>query len=111
MENLRRLMEQCCHVESRAKLTRFDLLALIIICEHAEKDRTKSNNPSALAARVHCSGPTMTRILRRLEESGFVSRKIDEKDRRSFIIMATLKGANVVKQLTNTQDGNGARKD
>ena len=47
---------------------------------------------SDLAALDHCSQPTMTMQVRRLEDAGLVSRTVDPDDARAVLIRITPKG-------------------
>jgi len=53
---------------------------------------------SDLAALDHCSQPTMTNQVRRLEEAGLVSRAVDPSDGRAVLIRITPKGAETLRQ-------------
>ncbi|OIQ97162.1 transcriptional regulator SlyA [mine drainage metagenome] len=46
-----------------------------------------------LAATLNISKPAITRALDRLSEIGLIRRKVDEADRRSVLIMRTVKGS------------------
>jgi DNA-binding MarR family transcriptional regulator len=60
---------------------------------------------SDLAALDHSSQPTMTTQVRRLEDSGLVSRTVDPGDARAVLIRITRKG---VKTLTQVRLDRGA---
>jgi len=53
---------------------------------------------SDLAAIDHCSQPTMTTQVRRLEDAGLVSRTVDPHDARAVLIRITDKGRRVLTQ-------------
>lgn len=53
---------------------------------------------SDLAAIDHCSQPTMTTQVRRLEDAGLVSRTADPQDARAVLIRITDKGRRVLTQ-------------
>ena len=53
---------------------------------------------SDLAALDHCSQPTMTTQVRRLEDAGLVSRTTDPLDARAVLIRITDKGRKVLAQ-------------
>lgn len=53
---------------------------------------------SDLAAIDHCSQPTMTTQVRRLEDAGLVSRTVDPQDARAVLIRITDKGRRVLTQ-------------
>lgn len=46
-----------------------------------------------LAAALNVSKPAITRALDRLSEYGFVRRRTDEADRRSILVLRTVKGS------------------
>lgn len=54
---------------------------------------------SDLAALDHCSQPTMTTQVRRLEEAGMVSRTVDPEDGRAVLIRITPKGVDTLRQV------------
>ena len=60
---------------------------------------------SDLAARDHCSQPTMTTQVRRLEDAGLVSRTNDPADARAVLISITPKG---VQTLATVRADRGA---
>jgi DNA-binding MarR family transcriptional regulator len=54
---------------------------------------------SDLAALDHCSQPTMTTQVRRLEDAGLVSRTTDPADARAVLISITAEGVGVLTQV------------
>src|ERR1700754_634160 len=54
---------------------------------------------SDLAALDHCSQPTMTTQVRRLEDGGLVSRAVDPDDARAVLIRITPKGVDTLRQV------------
>ena len=54
---------------------------------------------SDLAALDHCSQPTMTTQVRRLEDGGYVSRTVDPDDARAVLIEITPKGVETLRQV------------
>jgi DNA-binding MarR family transcriptional regulator len=54
---------------------------------------------SDLTALDHCSQPTMTTQVRRLEDGGFVSRAVDPGDARAVLIQITPKGVETLRQV------------
>ena len=54
---------------------------------------------SDLAALDHCSQPTMTTQVRRLEEAGLVSRTVDPDDARAVLISITPHGVATLEQV------------
>jgi DNA-binding MarR family transcriptional regulator len=54
---------------------------------------------SDLAAIDHCSQPTMTTQVRRLEDAGLVSRTVDPDDARAVLIRITPKGVETLRQV------------
>jgi DNA-binding MarR family transcriptional regulator len=54
---------------------------------------------SDLAALDHCSQPTMTTQVRRLEDAGLVSRSADPGDARAVLIRITDKGVETLRQV------------
>ncbi|BBX01921.1 MarR family transcriptional regulator [Mycolicibacterium moriokaense] len=54
---------------------------------------------SDLAALDHCSQPTMTTQVRRLEDGGYVSRTVDPDDARAVLIEITAKGVETLRQV------------
>ena len=58
-----------------------------------------STRISDLAALDHCSQPTMTTQVRRLEDAGLVSRTTDPEDARAVLIRITPKGVDFLRQV------------
>jgi DNA-binding MarR family transcriptional regulator len=54
---------------------------------------------SDLAALDHCSQPTMTTQVRRLEDAGLVSRTVDPDDARAVLIRITPKGVQTLRRV------------
>ena len=54
---------------------------------------------SDLAELEHCSQPTMTNQVRRLEAAGLVSRTVDPEDGRAVLIQITAKGVATLRQV------------
>ncbi|SEH74392.1 DNA-binding transcriptional regulator, MarR family [Mycolicibacterium rutilum] len=54
---------------------------------------------SDLAALDHCSQPTMTTQVRRLEDAGMVSRSVDPEDARAVLIEITPEGVETLRQV------------
>jgi DNA-binding MarR family transcriptional regulator len=54
---------------------------------------------SDLASLDHCSQPTMTTQVRRLEDAGYVSRTVDPDDARAVLIRITPKGVETLRQV------------
>jgi DNA-binding MarR family transcriptional regulator len=53
---------------------------------------------SALAAADHCSQPTMTTQVQRLEAEGWVTREADPADARAVLVTITAAGADALRQ-------------
>jgi len=60
---------------------------------------------SDLAALDHCSQPTMTTQVRRLEDSGLVSRSVDPEDARAVLISMTPAGVATLAQVRADRGG------
>ena len=54
---------------------------------------------SDLAVLDHCSQPTMTTQVRRLEDAGLASRTVDPDDARAVLIRITPKGVDTLRQV------------
>jgi DNA-binding MarR family transcriptional regulator len=54
---------------------------------------------SDLAVLDHCSQPTMTTQVRRLEDGGYVSRTVDPGDARAVLVQITSKGIDTLRQV------------
>lgn len=59
---------------------------------------------SDLAALDHCSQPTMTTQVRRLEDAGLVSRVVDPVDARAVLISITDKGVAALAQVRTDRE-------
>jgi DNA-binding MarR family transcriptional regulator len=53
-----------------------------------------------LAERLHLDGSTITGILDRMEQKGFIEKLVDPKDRRALQVMLTEKGQKLEKPLS-----------
>ena len=54
---------------------------------------------SDLAVLDHCSQPTMTTQVRRLEDGGYVSRTVDPDDARAVLVQITSRGVETLRQV------------
>ncbi len=61
---------------------------------------TGAMDATELAARACLLAPSLTRIVRTLEERGFVSRERDEADARRAVIRITAKGLDFIREVT-----------
>ena len=66
--------------------------------------------PSRLAELERIQRPTVTRVLRRLEEKGLVERSADPDDRRSAVVCVTTEGAALLKKLRSRKNAYLARR-
>lgn len=63
------------------------------------EDRGEGTRISELAELDHCSQPTMTTQVRRLEEAGLVARASDPDDARAVLIRITAKGSQMLARV------------
>lgn len=63
------------------------------------EDRPHGTRISELAELDHCSQPTMTTQVRRLEEAGLVTRTADPDDARAVLIRITAKGSQTLARV------------
>lgn len=63
------------------------------------EDRGQGTRICELADLDHCSQPTMTSQVRRLEEAGLVTRTPDPEDARAVLIRITAKGSQTLSQV------------
>ncbi len=74
-------------------LTRGEFFCLNRLCHHKRKHPESAGlYSSELAEHLHILPPAVSRILRRLEEKGFISRNIDPADRRNIFVTVTEAG-------------------
>lgn len=73
--------------------TETEILALLFL-EDGER-----SEPSLLADRLHISRQSMTGLLDRLENAGFVSRNAHETDRRRKVVRLTTEGLRLVQTV------------
>lgn len=67
-------------------------------------DELGPSGVTALAAADHCSQPTMTGLVRQLEDSGFVAREPNPADARSSLVALTGKGR---RELASVRERHG----
>ena len=67
-------------------------------------DELGPSGVTALAAADHCSQPTMTGLVRQLEDSGFVAREPNPADARGSLVNLTAKGR---RELTSVRERHG----
>src|SRR5690606_12253356 len=109
-------IEQLCNLMNMSQSLGADLLAVVARLNRLATQRARLPLPYAqarllstiedqgearisdLAALDHCSQPTMTNQVRRLEEAGLVSRAVDPSDGRAVLIRITPKGAETLRQ-------------
>src|SRR5438270_12585541 len=91
----RRLRQQA---GAEAEVTPSQLAALSSV------DRLGPITLGDLAAVERVQPPTMTRIVAGLEEAGYVSRHIDEKDRRVARVQTTVAGRKFLERTRNRKD-------
>src|SRR5687768_3786525 len=60
--------------------------------------------PSRLADMERIKRPTVTRVLRRLEEEGLIDRAADPADARSTLVCVTREGAALLKKLRSRKN-------
>jgi DNA-binding MarR family transcriptional regulator len=73
-------------------------------------DRHGPLTPSELAVRERIQRPTATRLIARLEETGFVDRTPDPTDRRSCVVSLTPAGRELVGRVRIRKDAYLARR-
>ncbi|MBV8160288.1 MAG: MarR family transcriptional regulator [Acidimicrobiia bacterium] len=86
------------HASSEAQISPSQLAAL------ASVDRLGPITLGDLAAVERVQPPTMTRIVSALEEAGFVSRHIDERDRRIARVQPTVAGRRFLERSWGRKD-------
>jgi DNA-binding MarR family transcriptional regulator len=73
-------------------------------------DRHGPLTPSELAVRERIQRPTATRLIARLEETGFVDRTPDPLDRRSCVVSLTPAGDELLDRVRTRKDAYLARR-
>ena len=73
-------------------------------------DRHGPLTPSELAVRERIQRPTATRLIARLEETGFVDRTPDPLDRRSCVVSLTPAGGELLGRVRTRKDAYLARR-
>lgn len=76
----------------------------------ATVEREGPLTPSALAERERIQRPTATRVLRRLEQAGLVTRTVDPGDRRVAHVAATAAGRALLKRIRSRKNEYLARR-
>lgn len=78
------------------KLTNNEFIALCILEEEQKKQKEGTGiYVSMLAAGMKSSSPAVSRLLRTMEEKGFVERSVDKNDRRNTFVCITEQGKRV----------------
>lgn len=73
-------------------LTRSEFLTLEVVKEKSAKEPHDGVYVSELAEKLSVSTPAVSRMLRSMEESGLIERRVDKLDRRNTRVFATSKG-------------------
>ena len=81
------------------KLTQHDLTVAQFLSMEALSDKGSECSMSELADRVHQSSATMTGIIDRLVEKGWVARRRSEEDRRAVYVNLTPSGHNLLRRV------------
>ena len=78
------------------RLTNNEFVALCILSDVQKKQQKEQTEPgiyvSVLAATMHSSMPAVSRLLRAMEEKGWIERSVDRKDRRNTFVRITEEG-------------------
>lgn len=69
-----------------------------------DRKQTELCTPALIAARLHVEKPAVSRILDRLEISGWILRKNNPGDRRSQFVSLTSKARQLLPELDKTAD-------
>ena len=81
------------------KLTQHDLTAAQYLSMDALQRKGSECSMSELAERIQQSSATMTGIVDRLVEKGWVSRRRSEEDRRAVFVSLTSEGINILNRV------------
>jgi len=84
-------------------LTEAQYLVLMSLYINEEIEGRREMNPSEISKWRGASRNTVSALIRRLEEAGYIERHLDEKDRRKFNIALTEAGRAKVSQYAHVQ--------
>jgi DNA-binding MarR family transcriptional regulator len=87
------------------KLMQYDLTVAQYLSMEALQHKGEECSMSELAERIHQSSATMTGIVDRLVEKGWVTRRRSEEDRRAVFVSLTPDGQNVLSRVTAERHG------
>ncbi len=87
-----------CHEKEERLASQFKISVPEFRCIRMFRDDTQLSVKN-LIERTELSGSRLTRILESLEDKGFVTRKLDQNDRRSITVSLTKKGKSLVGDL------------
>jgi DNA-binding MarR family transcriptional regulator len=82
------------------KLTQYDLTVAQYLSMEALSNKGSECSMSELADRIQQSSATMTGIIDRLVEKGWVTRRRSEEDRRAVYVSLTSSGQNLLRRVT-----------
>ena len=82
------------------KLTQYDLTVAQYLSMEALSNKGSECSMSELADRIQQSSATMTGIIDRLVEKGWVTRRRSEEDRRAVYVSLTANGQNLLRRVT-----------
>lgn len=83
------------------KLMQYDLTVAQYLSMEALQNKSDECSMSELAERIHQSSATMTGIVDRLVEKGWVTRRRSEEDRRAVFVALTPEGQNILTRVTS----------
>jgi DNA-binding MarR family transcriptional regulator len=83
------------------KLMQYDLTVAQYLSMDALQNKSDECSMSELAERIHQSSATMTGIVDRLVEKGWVTRRRSEEDRRAVFVALTPEGQNILDRVTS----------
>ncbi|MCL5998347.1 MAG: MarR family transcriptional regulator [Chloroflexi bacterium] len=83
------------------KLMQYDLTVAQYLSMDALHHKGDECSMSELADRIHQSSATMTGIVDRLVEKGWVTRRRSEEDRRAVFVALTPDGQNILNRVTS----------
>ena len=104
--SVHKFMRSLQHADIKRTLPPPQMYTLIAIHKHEARNHHSKDGayPSMLSKHLHFTRPAMTQTLNILEDEGYITRSIDENDRRKFKVRLTAKGKKIINKSCMNND-------